>query len=252
MRTLRLVGFFCVLALLGVVYILVRAYRSPCDWFVARLLELSGDNILVPGAIFLSATVAGAAAAFSIAQALNHARCENTLDFLNLKFTKPNTLAGIRILWDIVEKYEKEHSPGRPDLPLLHAFDNKDQYPDVNFGDLRQTLNYLEHLAVGVRKRIYDERLVFDDMGYTIFRFWRRCNAHVTLKNAESRIEMLREHPYKREGISPAFSGLIWLVKRWQSPWYCRWVPPLPTSRKKKLEKLRKVKAESELLAVET
>jgi Domain of unknown function (DUF4760) len=255
MRTLRVIGFLCVIAAVGVIYVLLEAYHSPKDWFIARLLQLSGtgNSILVPCAIFLSATIAGAAASFSIAQTLSAARCKNTLDFLNLKFTTPTTKDGMSTIRNIAEKYKEEHPNAREDVGLLHAFANEDQHQDFNLHNVRQTLNYFEHLALGVKKRIYDEQLVFEDMAYTIFRLWRRSAAHLMLRNIESHTEMLQAYPVTAAGLgsSPSFSALIWLVTRWRTPWYCLWLPRCPASRRRKLKKLQKEKEEFNLLITE-
>lgn len=245
---LRIVGFLCLAILVLVVSLLVLPHHLISESLTDRFTKLSGGNILTPAAIFLSALVAGAAAAFSIAHALAAAKCRNTLDFLNLKFTRPDTFIGLNALREIVSRYEKEHPGCRPDSPLLHAFANEEQYSDLDFQEVRRTLNYYEHLALGVRKRIYDERLVFEDMGYTIFRLWRRCATHVTLKNTESKIEMLQDYPNIKLRASPSFSAFIWLVERWRTPWYCRWLPRCPASRKKKLQKLQEQKEELESL----
>ena len=98
-----------------------------------RLLMLSGNNLLVPGAIFVGAIIAGAAAAFSITLSRIAERRKNTLDFLNMKFTRPEVLNGIEEIRKIARKYDR--SKNHPEPSVLHAFQNRDRYRGVNWGD---------------------------------------------------------------------------------------------------------------------
>ena len=146
---------------------------------------------ITPGAILLSATVAGIFAYVSIRATHVIARRRATLDLIHQRELDTDYIKARREFIKLRDA---------PNGLLQYANGDKRDAPEVAY--VRTVLNGHELAAIGIKQKIIDEKLYRLGFESTVFKDWRKAKAFV-------------EHLRDVDHMPKAYIELQWLVRRW-------------------------------------